>query len=110
MTWGFPLALKGKQGRPLKPKPVTNAREDKLHTAFWSDSFEHRRCLIPVTAWAEAEGEKGRMTRTWHSLPGNTPFAVAGVWRPTAEWADASLWLWSIAAPAWPRFMIECRL
>lgn len=35
MTWGFPLILKGKQGQPLKPKPVNNAREDKLTSAFW---------------------------------------------------------------------------
>ena len=65
MTWGFPLVLKGRQGQPLKPKPVTNAREDKLTTPFWKASFESRRCLIPVSAWAEAEGEQGRMTRTW---------------------------------------------
>jgi putative SOS response-associated peptidase YedK len=89
MTWGFPLVLKGKQGQPLKPKPVTNAREDKLTTPFWKPSFENRRCLIPVTAWAEAEGAKGAMTRTWYALPGGEPFAVAGLWRPTAEWGDA---------------------
>lgn len=90
MTWGFPLVMKSKKtGLPLKPKPVNNAREDKLATPFWRDSFAKRRCLIPVTAWAEAEGEKGRMTRTWHSLPGGNLFAVAGVWRPTAEWGDA---------------------
>jgi len=89
MTWGFPLSLTGKQGQKLKSKPVNNAREDKLHTAFWRDSFAKRRCLIPVSAWAEAEGEKGRMTRTWYALPGGEPFAVAGVWRPTAEWGDA---------------------
>jgi putative SOS response-associated peptidase YedK len=59
MHWGFPLALRGRQGRKLKPKPVTNAREDKLTTSFWRDSFERRRCLVPVSAWAEAEGEKG---------------------------------------------------
>ncbi len=88
MAWGFPLILKGKQGQPLKPRPVNNAREDKLHSPFWRDSFSRRRCLIPVTAWAEAEGEKGRMTRTWYSLPENDLFAVAGVWRPTAEWGD----------------------
>jgi hypothetical protein len=70
MTWGFPLVLKGKSGQPLKPKPVNNAREDKLGTAFWRASFERRRCLIPVTAWAEAEGAKGAMTRTWYSLAG----------------------------------------
>lgn len=89
MTWGFPLSLTGKQGQKLKPKPVNNAREDKLITAFWRDSFTKRRCLIPLDAWAEPEGEKGRMTRTWYSLPGSDPFAVAGVWRPTAEWGDA---------------------
>ncbi len=89
MTWGFPLQRKGKQGQPLKPRPVNNAREDKLATGFWRDSFARRRCLIPLTAWAEAEGEKGRMTRTWHSLPGEDLFAVAGVWRPSAEWGDA---------------------
>lgn len=89
MTWGFPLVLMGKQGQPLKPKPVNNARVDKLHTPFWRDSFANRRCLIPVSAWAEAEGERGRMTRTWYSLPGGEPLAVAGVWRPTSEWGLA---------------------
>jgi len=89
MTWGFPLTLIGKRGLPLKPKAVNNAREDKLGTAFWRDSFVNRRCLIPVSTWAEAEGEKGSMTRTWHGLPGGEPFAVAGVWRPTQEWGEA---------------------
>lgn len=88
MHWGFPLVLKGKQGQPLKPKPVTNAREDKLLTGFWRDSFVNRRCLVPVSQWAEAEGEKGRMTRTWYGLPGEEVFAVAGLWRPSAEWGD----------------------
>jgi putative SOS response-associated peptidase YedK len=86
MHWGFPLVLKGKAGQPLKPKPVTNAREDKLLTGFWRDSFVHRRCLVPVSQWAEAEGEKGRMTRTWYGLPGEEVFAVAGLWRPSDEW------------------------
>ena len=90
MTWGFPLAMKSKRtGKPLKPKPINNAREDKLATPFWRDSFARRRCLIPVTAWAEAEGETGRMTRTWYSLPGEDLFAVAGIWRATEEWGEA---------------------
>ncbi|MEJ6010969.1 SOS response-associated peptidase [Novosphingobium aquae] len=88
MTWGFPLALKGKQGQKLKSKPVTNAREDKLLTGFWRDSFVRRRCLVPVSAWAEAEGEKGRMTRTWYGLPGEDLFAVAGLWRWSEEWGE----------------------
>ncbi len=88
MTWGFPLVLTGRQGQKLKPKPVTNAREDKLLTPFWRDSFVQRRCLVPVSQWAEAEGEKGRMTRTWYGLPDQDVFAVAGLWRPSTEWGD----------------------
>lgn len=34
MAWGFPLALKGKQGHSLKPKPVNSGRADKRGTAF----------------------------------------------------------------------------
>ena len=86
MTWGFPLVLTGKQRQKLKPKPVNNARTDKLGTFFWRHSFESRRCLIPLTGWAEAQGAKGRMTRTWLSLPDTPIFAAAGVWRPSDEW------------------------
>ncbi len=89
MTWGFPLAMTGAKGQALKPKPVNNTRQDKLATPFWRSAFERRRCLIPLTAWAEAEGPKGRMTRTWLSLPDAPLFAVAGLWRPTAEWGAA---------------------
>ena len=85
MNWGFPLVMKGKQGQPLKPKPVNNARTDKLDSFFWRNSFEARRCLIPITAWAEAQGAKGAMTRTWLSLPGAEMFACAGVWRTSDE-------------------------
>ena len=88
MTWGFPLVLKGAKGQPLKPKPVNNARTDKLGTGFWRHAFTHRRCLIPLEAWGEAEGPKGRMTRTWISLPDAPLFAVAGVWRLSDEWGD----------------------
>lgn len=88
MTWGFPLVLNGAKGQPLKPKPVNNARADKLGTAFWRNAFETRRCLIPLTAWAEAEGPKGRMTRTWLNLPDAPLFAAAGLWRPSDEWGD----------------------
>ena len=86
MSWGFPLVLKGKSGQPLKPKPVNNARTDKLDSAFWRPSFEQRRCLIPVTAWAEAEGPSGGKTRSWLSRPDAELFAVAGIWRDTDEW------------------------
>lgn len=81
MTWGFPLVMRGKNGQKLKPKPVNNARTDKLESAFWSESFLSRRCLIPLTAWAEAQGPKGAKTRTWLSRPDAEIFACAGLWR-----------------------------
>ena len=89
MTWGFPLSLKGRNGQPLKPKPVNNCRTDKLDSFMWRYSFQERRCLIPVSSFCEAEGEKGAKTRTWFSLPGEDLFAVAGIWRDTAEWGPA---------------------
>ena len=89
MTWGFPLSLKGAKGQPLKPRPVNNARADKLDSFMWRFSFAERRCLIPVTEFAEAEGEKGAKTRTWFALPDEPVFAVAGLWRDTEEWGRA---------------------
>lgn len=89
MVWGFPLQRKGAKGQPIKPKPVNNARTDKLQSPFWSASFKTRRCLIPVSAFAEAEGAKGSKTRTWFAMPDEALFAVAGIWRPTAEWGAA---------------------
>lgn len=83
---GLPPRRQGREGQPLKPKPVNNARTDKLDSFFWRYSFEERRCLIPVTAWAEAEGPKGGKTRTWLSRPDAELFAVAGVWRDSEEW------------------------
>ena len=89
MTWGFPLVLKGKNGQPLKPRPVNNARSDKLDSFMWRYSFQERRCLIPLTEFAEAEGEKGAKTRTWFRLPDQPVFAAAGIWRDTPEWGPA---------------------
>src|SRR5690606_15013914 len=99
MAWGFPLVLKGKNGQPLRPKPVNNAPADKLDGFMWRYSFQERRCLIPVSAFAEAEeggseaeltksGQK-RKTRTWFTLPDQDLFAVAGLWRDTPEWGPA---------------------
>ncbi|MEZ5748896.1 MAG: SOS response-associated peptidase family protein [Caenibius sp.] len=86
MHWGYPLSLHGKSGQQLKPKAVNNTRSDKLTSPFWRDSFEHRRCLVPMTAFAEAEGEKGHKTRTWLSVPDEPLFACAGIWRESDEW------------------------
>ncbi|HSG34329.1 MAG TPA: SOS response-associated peptidase family protein [Sphingomonadaceae bacterium] len=88
MHWGFPLALRGKSGQMLKPRPVNNARTDKLSGGFWRSSFEQRRCLIPLDAWAEAEGPQGSKTRSWLSMPGGETFTAAGIWRASDEWGE----------------------
>lgn len=89
MTWGFPVRLKGMKPTS-KPKPVNNARDDKLLTPFWKHWFTTpaQRCLIPFTAFAEAEGPKGKMTRTWISVEDQPTAAWAGLWRPSDEWGD----------------------
>jgi putative SOS response-associated peptidase YedK len=99
MHWGFPVVLTGKQGQKLKPKPVTNARDDKLTTPFWRESFAARRCLIPVSSWAEPEGKSGQMTRTWYGLPETDLFAVAGLWRQSAEWGAVYAMVMTDASP-----------
>lgn len=89
MTWGFPLRLKSMKPTS-KPKPVNNARDDKLLTPFWKRWFTDTayRCLIPFTEFAEAEGPKGKMTRTWISVRDQPLAAWAGLWRPSDEWGD----------------------
>lgn len=89
MTWGFPLRLKSMKP-DSKPKPVNNARDDKLRSGMWRHWFETpaQRCLIPFSAFAEAEGAKGKMTRTWISTADQEIAAWAGLWRTTDVWGD----------------------
>ena len=94
MTWGFPLVTADMRARASaktstpRPKPVNNARMDNMGSSFWKRWFEDaaQRCLIPVTEFAEAAGEKGHKTRTWFSLKDQPVFAWAGLWRDSAEW------------------------
>src|SRR5690606_40418538 len=95
MTWGFPLILAAarkrakEQGQLPKPKPVNNARTDKLSSPFWSRwTGPEYRCVIPVKRYAEAYGTKGSMKEAWVSIPDQQLMAVAGLWRPSDEWGD----------------------
>jgi len=91
MTWGFPRhSVNKRTGQPNKPTATNNLRDDKLWT-FWRKQFVDpaARCLIPFTAFAEAEGPKGAMTRTWISVSDQPIAAWAGLWKPTVEWGDA---------------------
>ncbi len=105
MTWGFPLILSeareraAAKGAAVKPKPVNNARTDKLGTGFWSRwTNPAHRCLIPVHAYAEAIGQKGSMTEAWMTVPGESLFVVAGIWRPSTEWGDCYTMIMTEAA------------
>lgn len=82
--WGFVMPQVSKRtGKPIQPKAVNNARDDKLRTSrFWKKSFTERRCLIPATSFCEAKGRKPA-TYVWFGLKGDgprPPFAFAGVW------------------------------
>ncbi len=79
MSWGFVLPQEGKA-----PRRVTNTRDDKARTSsFWRDSFQNRRCLVPVTCFAEPR-EVTPATWHWFALNEGEPrplFAFAGLWR-----------------------------
>ena len=66
------------------PRRVTNFRDDKTRAStFWRESFEQRRCLVPVTSFAEPR-EITPATWHWFALQGEVPrplFAFAGIWR-----------------------------
>ena len=85
MTWGFPLRLKTmKPGS--KPKPVNNIADlDGYMWRFIAHKPEHR-CIIPLSGFCEAEGEKGSKTRTWFNMPERPLFAWAGMWKMSDEW------------------------
>lgn len=87
LSWGFVLPQPGKA-----PRRVTNVRDDKARTsAFWRESFEQRRCLVPATAFCEP-AEVTPATWHWFALKSDATrsaladeprplFAFAGVWR-----------------------------
>ena len=85
MVWGFPLRLKT-MSPTAKPKPVNNIAD--LRKGMWIGLARKPewRCLIPLTGFAEAEGEKGSKTRTWFNVKDHPIFAWAGLWRESAEW------------------------
>jgi putative SOS response-associated peptidase YedK len=85
MVWGFPLRLRGMKPES-KPKPVNNIAD--LTKPMWSGLARRPqwRCIIPLTAFAEAEGAKGAKTRTWLSVKGQPVAAWAGLWRVSEEW------------------------
>ena len=85
MTWGFPLRLKFMKP-DSKPRPVNNIAD--LNKGMWVGLARKPqwRCIIPATAFAQAEGPKGAKTRIWFSVSGEALFGWGGLWRESAEW------------------------
>lgn len=96
MTWGFPMRLKFMKP-DSKPRPVNNISNIDAFPWKLIAHRKDRRCIIPVTAFAEAEGEKGKMTRTWFTLKDRPIFAWAGMWDDSPEWG-----------PVYSGFMTNC--
>lgn len=68
MRFGFPPArLRG---------PIFNFRSQGRHFG------DHRRCLIPATAFFELTGKKYRMAKLRFTLVDAPFMAIAGIWRP----------------------------
>ena len=78
MSWGFVLLQDGKA-----PRRVTNTRDDKVQSPFWKQSVEQRRCLVPVTSFAEPDDAKPVLWH-WFAMQGEASrplFCFAGIWR-----------------------------
>lgn len=83
--WGFVMPqISKKTGKPIQPKAINNARDDKLQSSrFWYKSFRERRCLVPASSFCEARGRKPAVYH-WFGLTGGEdrpPFAFGGLWR-----------------------------
>ena len=81
MRWGFPPPP------GVGSRPVTNVRN--LESPFWRSALNRpdRRCLVPVSAFCEWEGETGRKRKVWFEAADGLPFAFAGLWRPAEDGA-----------------------
>jgi putative SOS response-associated peptidase YedK len=86
LSWGFPRPQTDRDGNPLHMKPVNLIAD--LTNPMWDKMVPdpRYRCLIPVTAFAQPEGMRGRMTRTWFNVKDWPIFAWAGFCRRTEEW------------------------
>lgn len=86
LNWGFPRPQRDRDGGPLHLKPVNLVAD--LTNPMWDAMVvdPRYRCLVPVSAFAQPEGPRGRMTRTWISVKEWPIFAWAGFCRNTPEW------------------------
>ena len=48
MIWGY----------PFKEKLIINARSENLHSYFYADDFQKRRCVVPVSGFYEWDSSR----------------------------------------------------
>ncbi|WP_411845593.1 SOS response-associated peptidase family protein [Roseibacillus persicicus] len=77
MSWGFRRPGLG---------VVNNSRSDKLEGPMWRESFEKRRCLIPVAGYFEWTGPKGSKKTFRFRRSDGELFWMAGLWEESPEY------------------------
>jgi putative SOS response-associated peptidase YedK len=85
MTWGFPR-LDAEMRDRGEPHGLIGLMAD-LTNGLWNKVVvdPRYRCLIPLTHFANPEGEPKKKTRTWFSVKGEPIAAWAGFCRKTPE-------------------------
>ena len=76
MRWGY--------HRDFNPA-INNARSDRLAHSMWEESFQERRCLIPLTFYYEWKGAKGNKQTYAFMRDDNCTFWAAGLWEKHAD-------------------------
>jgi putative SOS response-associated peptidase YedK len=78
MRWGFPRLARG--GRVPEDGPDKIGLVANLTNPMWEHMVvEPRyRCIIPITHFANPDGDEGKKTRTWFSVKGQPVAAWAG--------------------------------
>lgn len=85
LPWGFPRQTRDMRLNGQPPGRIGLVAE--LANPMWEHLVvdPRYRCLIPITHFANPEGEPGKKTRAWFSLAGEPMTAWAGFCRNTPE-------------------------
>jgi putative SOS response-associated peptidase YedK len=68
---------------------LINARAETIASKpSFRNAFKKRRCLIPADGFYEWMGSKGQKQPMFITLPGNKPFAFAGLWETWTQKDD----------------------
>jgi len=76
MRWGF--------HRHFNPA-VNNTRADKLDSNMWAEAWQQRRCVVPVGAFYEWSGPKGKKQTHAFVGEGKAWLWAAGIWEESSE-------------------------